>query len=1001
MKKKIMMVILAGITGIGFSTFAGLPPEEVNSSWTNNWGERAMWSRAKLRRNTTGYFDCFDLPDAKKITAGSYPLERIDQPGQWIDPATDFANKAVMMVFVNPSNSKGWRDARLAQALKDYQAMYDEFNPKGVEFITVYSDVPKNKKNMEARRRKAEEFFEKNSFPGILAVEDAGNGIRTYCKLQSSQMYDSAACVFKDENNTIIFRELARILFNDAGSLVLRRITDPDFNEAIYNEFPNQTRTLPVVEKQKNALVYRDDFESYGDRITLQTAPRWGFHYETQYRVDAKATLQKGVGVDHSQAAEVDSDYPHGLKEGGLSSVWHPALEHDFPAPLTDGSFRFKLKNVHQLTANIDIRNEYDRYNSMLATDLLIVFNGAERVAPAGYLIVKNGTFILLDENVHIRDVMEKGTMPLQDKQWHDIEMRTVQGGNSELFINGTRFGTLTSGRIVGMNIRCRPGASFLVDDVELRYNGDPEKLVVKHADYRNHVQLVQVGETPYPFTDEEKKSFSYRFKVSGDRKQMFFHNLTPLNGHLRMEKVHKPGEYVDILEDRGGKPLYIHMSQPLSPQKVLYRTHTGSAKALPVRQMTHALKDELEIYTFSGQYWAACLMGYEENRLLRCEQAIAKNAARKILGRAHFWEVDEACDEDHNLLAYDFDDRWNQWTGVDAADSLWGGTHGSIPFHISGFYLNADGKMTADSAGEYNYHEGQWPIMRATIDPELAESMVNDFKPGSPIVRQVTLPDVETTAGGTYYRDNFDSYTNNTELLTQPCWGFNYEWMNTRRSLGYRRYFMHRATIDPGEGIDGSNAMFVDCSHRLDRVAATPQAGREAEDRNRKDPQIGATKHIFPNALTQGHFKCSVRQSLKSQKQSYGGRGVNPKFTGRWFWLELLDENGDVIDSITTTGQPMNQTQDSKTSLCLDVNKQGEVSIAEEWKRDNLNAAYPQLKKWHEINVVAIPGSPVEVFVNGQSIGTLSANEIHGIKTYARDGDGMYMDDVELFYAK
>ena len=988
-KKTTLLAMFASAT-IGSAAFAEetklLPPEQVNPEWTGNYGERAAWARAKLRRNTTGYFDLFDVPDAKVITAGLYPLELVGKNGQFIDAAKDFANKAVIMVFMNPSFSKGWKGARLTQALKDYQALYDEFNPKGVEFIAVYSDANKNKKDKELRRKKAEDFFATNKFPGILAIEDFGKTstnkrgrVRTgkgrigeYCKLQSSYFYDSAACVIKNKNNKIIFRERGRILFKDLLTLMLKRITDNAFNTEINNEFPKQKRSLPIIVKEKNALIYKDDFESYTDNISFQTAPRWGFHYETQYRIDAKASIQEGVGIEQSKAAIIDADYPHGLKEGGLSSRWHNALEHDFPMPLTDGSFRFQIKNTSKLTSGIQIKNEYDKYNSIMTTDLLIVFNGAEKFAPSGYLIIKNGTFILVDENIFIRDVKEKGKLAVANKEWHSIELKTIKDNNSQIFIDGTLLGELTSGKTVGMNIRCRPGARFLVDDVELRYNGKPEEILTQHKSYRKEVQKVQVGASPYPFTEEEKKTFKTRFNVSVDRKQMFFDNPTKLNGTLLMEKVHKPGEYVDILKERKGKPIYIHASLALSPQAVLYRTYTGSAKYTQVRLLAQTLKDQIEIYTYGAQYWTGCLMGYEEMRLLRHEQSVAKLAARDLIGKVHFWEIDETCDEDHNLLLNDFDDSWNQWTGVNGGASLWGGSHGSIPFKIDGFYLNAKGEMTADSAGEYNYHEGQWPIMRATIDPKLAASMINDFKEGSPIVRKMTLPIVEETADGTFYKDNFDSYKNSTELLTQPCWGFNYKWMNKRRSLGYRRYFMHRSTIDPKMGIDGSNAMFVDCSHRLNRVAATPQAGRKAEDQERRNPQIGASKHIFPKALTNGHFKCSVRQSLKSQKQSYGGRGTNKKFTGRWFWLEFLDAKGKVIDAVTTTGQPMNRKVDSKTSLCLDINKKGEVSIAEEWKRDAINAAYPQLKKWHEIKAVVKEGSQVEVFINDKSIGTI-----------------------------
>ena len=998
-------VTLIAITTMGCSVFADekqtlLPPE--HPEWKENWGERAAWSRARIRSHNTGYFDMFDLPDNKKVKAGSYPMELAGRPGEFIDAAKDYADKPVMMVFVNPSNCNGWKGNKLSQAIKDYQILYDEFHPRGVEFITVYSDAPKNVKDMASRRKKAEVFFAENKFPGILAVDGVEkNGFQKYCKM-SSNMYNSAASVFKDAANTIVYRGNEPQFFPCSKRLVLQRIMDNKFNEAIQAEFPSQARTLPVLDKQKEYLVYKDDFESYADSFALKISPRWGFHYETQYRLAARAGIQKAAGVDGSKAAFIYSDYWRG-HEGSPNSNWKYALEHDFPVPLSEGSFRFKLMAFTEpIVLKGPPRHAYETYQGKLATDLVFTFFRPEGVAPSAYLLVKNGTFLLIDDNFHIRHIAEKGDVPMKSKRWYEIELHAKKGKRAELFIDGKSLGKLQSESIIGMNIRCRPAAEFLLDDVELAYRGKPDTLAAQHKSYQTLVKKVQVGELPYPFTAEEKKSFQYRVKKNrGEGKDWFFDNPMAPNGNLLFEKIYKPGTYVDIMKNRKGKPVYIHSTQSLQPNGLLKRIHSGSAKALPVRQMTHALKGQLEIYDITSQYFENSMVSYEEFRLLRHEQRVVKLEARKLFERVHFWEVDEACDEDHSLLAYNFDDRWNEWSCVFNSGSIWGGSHGSLPLSMTGLYLNADGKIMTYSSGEYNYHEGQWPIMRATIDPKLAASMVNDFEVGSPIVRQKTLPGFEETAEGTFYRDNFDSYKNNTELTTQPCWGFSYKAVNKMSGEGYRHFFMYRSTIDPKEGVNGSNAMFVDCSHRLNRVAATPQAGRKDEDRNRKTPQQGAMKHIFPKELTNGHFKCSVRQSLKAIKQSYGGRGKKPNFTGRWFWLEFLDKNGKVIDAVTTTGQSMNDKQDSKTSLCLDINKSGEVSIAEKWERDKLNAAYPQLKKWYEIKLVAKEGAKAEVFVNDTSIGTIQSESIAGIRTYARDGDGMYMDDVELFYEK
>ncbi len=1004
-------------------TINGEQSAEANANiekygWQENWGERAAWSRRVIRRNTGaygGYLDMFDLTDAQKLSARSYPIECYENPGVIVDQSKAFAGKVVFLVQLTPNTDQYFSENFYRTFMTGYMRLHKEFSGRDdVVFLPVWLD---SSKDMAGRRKTLATFLKKYGVPGpvYLAAKDFSKKKKNNYSGGPAMCPGSAGpkIEIRDKTGNLVFRESRSSFLADSYRLMMKRILEPEFNEQVRGEFPSQPRHFPVVEKSDEGLIYSDDFESYKDHFALKLSPRWGFHYDTQYRIDSRPEIVEQVGMDNSTAARIQADYMRGPHEGLVQSNWRNNLEHDLPVPLRDGYLSFNL-NATSLSQKRAISeqekelSEYKKYDSKINTDLIVMFRQPKSIVPAGYLLIKNNSFVLIDENPHIRDIAELGDVKFTPgRKWYNIEIKVSPDSNAEVFVDGVSIGKLQSTSLLGFTLRCRPvsagwggsntpGARFHLDNAEVFYRGDPTKLLADHAAYIKASKTVHVGEPIYPkLTKAQKDAFEYDTASFGQigRKDVYFHGPRKPNGSLVMERVFKPGTYVTLPNDHKGEVIMMHVSQELPPVNALRRTFKSSAVAVEPRKLTMTdFGDKAVIYNRTSPYGEWCRSSYEDYRELRVEQRVAKRAVRKMFGRAVFWEVDDCVPEDNNVM-FDFsNDHFDAFCRIDGRKSLWGGGHGSLPPNVMGFIMNSDGKLHMKLTGEYMYHEGQWLGMKVALNEDFKKSVIRDFSEGSPIVKSRHLPIIKKTPQGLSYRENFESYADDSDLRTAPCWGFSY----TQMQPAVRGYIRHRNELGEGEGRSGSNALLVDASHVYDRVAdaGVVRGTRKHTETKRPNQMV----HMFGQPLKKGTFSFYLRQGPKSHKRggyafAYRKRGVGNE---GWFGIDLLDETEEIIDAIITSAEtPVSWD----TSLRLEKANAGKASIAvKKWHANEFAGAFPDDKTWHQVKVVVAPGQKVEVFVDDKSIGKLEKETFSGIRIDVFHGESMYIDDAELF---
>jgi len=970
--------------------------------WQANWGERAAWSRRMVRVNKSGFFETCDLPGESKLRVKSWKLERLDKPGEFVDPGKDFGGKVVLVSLINPKQANCWKNSKgqVSQSILNYRRLHKEVENTDAVIIAVWQESGEDQLK---KRQNADAYFKVNPVPGMVLIDDSEGRGKGFLDFSSGCIYsshDATSSILKGKDGTILFRGYYKQYPIDAFKLMIKRALDTDYDAKSLKEFPAVSRYLPIDVSVKDALVYKDDFESYKDSYDLRTAARWGFHYETQHRIDIHASLAKDPDNKNSKAAVI---------RGNDKWSHYTAIEHDLPVPLKNGVFKFRLKcNSFKGSSkrNVNTPEIVYQYDSFAQTSLIVTFRRPESIAPSGYLLLKNGSFITATDSPFIRNIDEKGPVQAAVNSWYEIEVRTAAGKKSEVFVNGKSAGKLAGESLMGITFRCDPKSEFLLDDVEARYRGNPAELQKQHEQYIQGSYSIKVGSPGDPNSAWQKKTFVFdnvgksagTFKASNLAPH--FHDPLVPNGDLAMEKTYKPGEYVSILRDHKDEIVFMHTSQDMNPLDGLTRIFRGSHQAVEVRRKFYDdYHDKAQIYDQMRGRGMTFRSGYEEYREYYHEMITAKRLARKVLGTAHFWELCETLDEDHYLMKSVTDNRQVEW-GRMKVTKLWGGGHGSLPSRLRGFILNREGKILYRTTGEYPYHEGGDLSMRVALDEDFRKSVINDFQEGSPIVKSRSFPKVQKKSGGVLYTEDFESYKDNIDLRTAPCWGFKYADIAKAGGgvQGLKRYMSTRNELAPSKGRDGSMALLADSSYLFDRVAQDweYQGNRKVKGDCFFDYKGQVTmKHVFPGELKSGYFKCYLRQGPKTKRMEWGP--WDNSLRNIWFMMNVYGEGMKKVDAIVCNGRP-----GTNANLCFEATNGASASIAvEKWTEDKFNGKFPVGKMWHEVKIVAENGKNIEVFVDGKSIGQLPTQSISGIGIRGRAGDSMYIDDVELFMAK
>ncbi len=939
---------------------------------TNNWGERAAWSRQEVRHNTLGYYDMLDWTPAMK--AGSFPLEQLD--GTVIDPATDYAGQTIMIVYINPQLVKGWANAD-CNYLKRYRRLANEFADT-VIFISVYSEGRKTK------RANAEKYFAECNPPGIQVIEKnykRGEGMTNFCGLRGFGAYKSAPIAIVNADGVVSYRSYNYGFFEHAYRLNLSRITNPDFDTELRT--PTASRALPLVEHNEKGLLYRDDFESYTN-FSLRTSPRWGFQYFTQYRVDARAGIKKEVGRNNSQAAHLYCDY-YRYKEGKIGSLWRTNLAHDFTMPLHQGaaSFQLKAKSLRPGPSAVVRQQHGDsiRYQSEYATPLIITVRRGESVAPAGYILVKNDTFLVVEDTPFVRDIDEKGSVLIGD-HWQALHIHMDNTGLANIFVDDTKIGTLPAQSLIGLTFRCQPGSEFYIDDVALQYNGTKSELLAQQQQYHERMHATHVGAKP--FTAKPDGVFD---EPENDSYKSTLHAPVETGGSIQLEQLYHPGVYVDpVAENCGKRPVFISISRD-RPIACAFSRLFGEPIAHRYdlrKQLVERYNDRVAMYDLSHLYLEYVITDYEEFRDLRHEQITGKNKLRNIYGYAACWEIGAEYDTDKYLLQ-SFADRsyanWNRFAGKSPMTGVHSGLNGTIAAGAFAL-LNTDGKFVLRAGGVEHPYRDILILLEAVLHDDAIPTTDTE------------LPIKE----GSTWRDDFESYPDDQAILMAACWGFDYEkdFLSDKgaKVITGRSQKLH-GSIAKGQGRNGSQALLLDTTFYLVRSFEDKHyAPHKDSAYNNWRAQIGK-QHIFPKAMDNGRFSCWIKQGPKtSERRVKKGADISkdPK-KDIWFVMEILDADGQMIDAI------INEGGIDEPALKLENNTAGTASITmRKWRTDPFAARHPDDDTWHHIILHAENGQ-IQVSVDGTNIGNITAASFSGITMHTRCMASMYVDDVMLQY--
>ncbi len=938
-------------------TFLLIALVATGSAFANNWGEKAAWSRLKMRPNNTGYYDLLDYD--YPITAGSITYDKIG--GGTIDPTVEYSNEVYMVVYINTAQVPAWNDGRGGNSLMDrYDALTTEF--PSVNFLTVYSE------GSSTSSANATNYFSTYTPPGERVVDTDGS-VRDFCDLKRSTAYKSAALAIVNTNGIVSYREFNFGFFYNAYKLHLKRITDSAYDTDVRGLFPSIPRRLPTLTTGLTTLVYSDDFEGYTSGYDLKTATRWGFDYFTQYRVDAHAGLSTNVGVGGSTAAHLYCDYNR-YKEGRQKALWRSNLEHDLTVPIQDGSFEFELKKLATKTTI-----PMDTYNGIANTHLIITFRQTNSIAPSGYLLIKNDTFLLIDENPFIRAASETGPVALSASSWHSIKIDMDGVSNAVVTVDGQSLGTLTAGDLVGMTFRCQPDSEFLIDDVIATYNGDPVTLQANHAAYVAAAQGAAVGEAAYT----EPGSMTFDTVDKDFHLAMLEAPLEP-NGDLELEQLYYPGEYVNIIADNPDKPVFLSTSRDRPVNTLFSRLFAEPAPQIYDfrKQLVDQYGSSMGLYDIPFLYLEYVISDYEELRELQHETIVAKEAARTQYGYVAYWEGGSEYETDHYLMRPLIDKRFNRWVRGEGNHPM-GGTHGDTGSMETGVFILFDknGKIVWRPEGVEHPYRDCFVLFDAVLNSNTIAAT------SSNLPNQV----------GSTYSDDFESYTNDTDVVRQKCWGLDYEHDFQTGTITRGRSQHLFGGVAEGEGRFGSQALTLDNLFYLVRSFEDKHylgTTTRAYDNWRNQ---GGVKHMFPAPLSNGTFSVYLRQGPKTSDKRLGGQG-DAYDVHEWFYMDILDGSGSRMESVLAKG-----TEFKESSLQLEDNTNGSVSIAEaSWVSDQFGAQYPTNGTWHKVEVIADAGM-IDVLVDSTNIGTFAAASFSGIAMHTRCLESMYLDDVELTY--
>ena len=972
----------------------------------------------------------------------SAKLEDCRQPGTFVDLEQATKDQVAVVYEINSYHSS-WKDDGKGEppAVTAMKRAYAEYSGKGVQFIGVfrtghYSGGPRVSTPYAERLLQAKAYVEKHAIPGTVLVDKHPKndvlhqgGTVLYSWLGRGVVGNTAGGLpvfIRNRDGRFVYRGFENVGFGyHAVRLILDRVLDKDFDAAVRSEFyPEKKRELPRIEKRARGLAYIEDFESYKNNHDFKLQPRWGFRYDAQSRVDLTATLVSGKG--RGTSAHV-SRHPNGY-------VYAFAMKHQLPAPLTDGYIRFHLRR-RDLTGELKNAQE-DKGGVLPVRSFQVRFGLPNSYDSAGNLFATGGwlneTFVMNWR----KD--QPGRVKYSKSDWHEIVVTCKPGEKAIVTIDGKEIGRMRGESIDRFAFRIKKGQpgdggpaigrddaikGFYIDDVEVFYAGDADKLLAAHRAARPKA----IGPVE-PFTEEENaelyRSFDpifcgtkqaelgtnsiRRADVVGPRTwgglAVTMDHPIPVESAVFMDAKHR-GEFQDIIKKHKGKVVYI-------------RQLGGSTEG----NMRQRATSHRSFTTFNRNYrlWSKCkdrdivFIGMKRDvghrttvKTLSDLGATAmdyhymSDAIGQDLGVPRSALLTSVLREIHDEVLLEHRPNWWPITfGWSPKHLLYGG--GGLTSFMNGMsdiphvILNRKGEIVyrANACDGMSYWEPR-AILDCLYDEDFDAAIRQEFRnPDLKYYRSPLLPQVKVHPEGLTYTDDFESYADSYDFILQPRWGFNYFY----RFLCKMSASQNAPMPFKGEGRNGSQAVVLHKHY----IGDTKNAN--------EDPKSLNAGHHFPEPLANGHFRFFVRRG-----PIVSCLGGPPLFR---LAVTCLDENENQLKTLTTFGPYLDEEYvmaptenllhwmaDYRKSFQDKIEKSLGIETYEksvhEGNMTRLGAAMPgNDKEWQEIRIVCRPGQKAAIHIDGKQVAELASEKISGVELRSEVWSSFWVDDAELFYA-
>ncbi len=465
-KHLLFLLILLYCMGLGVS--------ELHAAPTKIWGEEWL-----------------DLVDEPAQTVGTLVLPKVADAGP-VD-ITNYAGKIIVLLEIDPD--RGWWETNLVlegtavsrptpDALDRYQELTDIYTGNtDVVFIPIWT----------GDAGEAADYLAKYTVPGEDMLLDASNDLLSYIGMNYTDKeridrikdtydvapFNTASCIIHT-NGEIVYRD-ARYFPAHALRTIIDRLTDTNFDANIRMDFPN-TRSQWEYTTQGSSLVYTEDFEQYSNSYSFKLDPRWGFSYDYQGEMDNRSDIHTQGGVGSSKALYVNANWywMHHKNVGYMEGdgVWYNAPALTLPAPLTNGTLTFYIKNGPEDPLGSFRSLVASKWDSMekltgirLYTshyDLIGSHSGGGTPLPHEIFVGR-----LWNENGVVTSGVGNGsTNAVFSNSWHKVEIKCVPGQDARFYWDDEPLDELDSSSITTIEfspVFDRPG--YYIDDLSITYS--------------------------------------------------------------------------------------------------------------------------------------------------------------------------------------------------------------------------------------------------------------------------------------------------------------------------------------------------------------------------------------------------------------------------------------------------------------------------------------------------------------------------------------------------